>query len=210
MAREVSPAHALAKSRGMLTQEDVDHLIDLASRLSKIRPVKVVDLGAASGNKVLAILEGRPSRVTVMTIDPDTDELDWAGLAVKNVGRERDWVGTVGPYAVIPPHLAGQKVDLLLVDGDRCGSLKQVLDTWLPLLRDGGVLWVHDYKTYRGNHKVQETVDKYAFKGSVLDVRTVGLGWSANVTESKVEPVERLKRIEKTREKKSDTPRFRR
>ena len=133
------PAHGLAESRRMITPEDVDHIRELASRL----PSKgiVVDLGTGSGTALLAVLAERNDDVHIHSYDLD---VQWGQAVVKNVERVGDVTFHQEDIFAVETIGKTPEIDLLLIDllPDRTGD---ILDKWIPLVRPGGLVWVHDY-----------------------------------------------------------------
>lgn len=190
------PAHALAASRRMLVREDVDLIRELVKdRLKSSTPpahmVRVVDLGAGSGTAALAVFaEAPPGRVRVITVDNEAEALDWAGLAVGNIERADDWeriqADAADSSSLLPTTREGPNIDLLLVDAEHAyQAVKDELAAWLPLLREGGLVWVHDYGDPKdfGLHSkvtpgVKRAVNELVRKGELEEIETRGLGWA--------------------------------
>ncbi len=168
-------AHALAKSRGMLKEEDVDlirELVDVAMERLGVGPtvLNVCDLGAESGTKALAVFAAARHNVRVTTIDWDADALGWAGLAVSNIGRKDDWRGVNTESGSVTIG----SVDLLLVDIEHnYDGTKGILETWLPKMKDSGIVWVHDYED-----GVKRAIDDLVDDGQLVKLATRGLGWT--------------------------------
>lgn len=184
------PAHALAASRRMLVKEDIDLIRELVKdRLKTSTPpayrVRVVDLGAGSGTVALAVFaEAPPGRVRVVTVDNEAEALDWAGLAIGNIERADDWERIQADAA--DSSSCGLDFDLLLVDAEHTyQAVKDELATWLPTLREGGLVWVHDYGDPKdfGLHSkvtpgVKRAVNELVRKGELEEIETRGLGWA--------------------------------
>lgn len=179
------PAHALAASRRMLVREDVDLIRELVGRLPTIRKVFVVDLGAGSGTTALAVFAERAERVKVSTIDIDSEALRWAAVAVENIGRLEDWEGFQGE-ADKGPEADWPRVDLLLLDADHSyQAVKRDLVAWLPSVKRGGLVWVHDYGDpadfglrSKATPGVKRAVDEFVRKGDFKETKVRGLGWA--------------------------------
>lgn len=139
-------AHKIAESRGLLTAEDVDLIRELARQLPA--PAEVVDLGVGGGTSALAVLvEARPGDVFVTSYDIDEQNLHWAGVAMRNEGREDDWAGHLRPSLDGVRDFADGTLDLILLDtSHEYDDTVAELAAWLPKLRDGvGLMWCHDY-----------------------------------------------------------------
>lgn len=192
------PAHALAASRRMLVKEDVDLIRSLVQdRLKEVTRtqnapsayrVRVVDLGAGSGTAALAVFaEAPPGRVRVLTVDNEDEALNWAELAVGNIERADDWERITADAADSSSYGGdGPAIDLLLVDAEHTyQGVKDELAAWLPMLRDGGLVWVHDYGDPKdfGLHSkmttgVKRAVNELVRKGELEEIETRGLGWA--------------------------------
>ena len=182
------PAHALAASRRFLVAEDVNLIRELVRRLRKQEPrrvLQVVDIGAGSGTTALSVFAEASDRVLVRTIDHDAQALAYSKLAVSNIGRLRDWRGFVGDSARSIFERGGQDIDLLLVDAEH--TYKAVLAdlaAWLPLLRDSGFVWIHDYGDslqalgVRTSPGVKRAVNELVRKRELSVVKIAGLGWA--------------------------------
>ncbi|KKM11490.1 hypothetical protein LCGC14_1720870 [marine sediment metagenome] len=183
------PAHALAATRQFLVAQDVDLIRELIRRLREQEPqrvLQVVDIGAGSGTTALSVFAEVPDKVLVRTVDHDAQALAYSKLAVSNIGRLRDWRGFVGDSARAIFERGGQDIDLLLVDAEH--TYKAVLAdlaAWLPLLRDSGFVWIHDY----GNPKdfgvpvvasrgVKRAITEMLRKHELTAVEIAGLGWA--------------------------------
>lgn len=116
----------------------------------------VINIGAGAGTSGLAFMESRPDLilVTVDTHDADSpfgclyaerQTMVEAGLG--DAGRWRQIHGDskeVGRYWMDWPHAL--HVDLVFIDGDHSyEGCKGDIDAWVPNLKPGGYLLIHDY-----------------------------------------------------------------
>lgn len=183
------PAHALAASRQMLVAEDVDLIRELVRRLREQEPrrvLQVVDIGAGSGTTALSVFAEVSDKILVRTVDHDAQALAWSKLVVSNIGRLRDWRGFVGDSARAIFERGGQDIDLLLVDAEH--TYKAVLAdlaVWLPLLRDSGFVWIHDYGDpmlyglgVRPSRGVKRAINELVRKQELSVVKVAGIGWA--------------------------------
>ena len=180
------PAHALAASRNFLCSEDVDVIHRLATELPADRYITVIDLGAGAGTTALAVMEKRAARVMIISVDTDTAALNWAGLAVKNVGRSKDWHAIPLSAEATAEWYKGEPPALLLHDaGHTRAAIDRDLRAWLPKLPAGTPVWVHDYgvapdaskipgETYPG---VTRAVDRLVRDGLLVRDGVTGWGW---------------------------------
>ena len=160
------PAHSLAASRGMLTQEDVDAIGKLVDELPTDRDVTVIDLGLGSGTTALAVFAKRTSRIHVYSVDNRPNEAYWGALAVENIGQKDNHSVLIGDSRGVED--APGNIDLLLVDAiNTAEGVKEELRAWLPLVRGGGFIWVNNWT------EIFDAVE------SLSDVQgdTVGRGW---------------------------------
>lgn len=164
-------AHGLAKSRNLLKVEDVDLIQEIVSKYHEDEFLQVVDLGVGSGTTALSVFCVRQDKVNIYSIDHDEPNLYWSGLAISNIGRFNDWY----------PHLSDTALaevkehDLLLIDADHTyEGVKRDLEHWLPHLRLGGFVWLHDHTPdYPG---VAQAVAEWH---NLEFYKAQGLGWSA-------------------------------
>lgn len=133
-------SYRLSRRRGRLAVGEVDELKRIA-RLLNPEPVAVV-LGAEPGTATLALLESRPD-IMVTSID----------LRVANAERrhaESDGFLNRLTQVQACSWEAAQDwtcaIDLLFVDASHAyESVRKDIAAWLPLVKDGGVVWFHDY-----------------------------------------------------------------
>ncbi len=161
------PAHALAATRGMLTKEDVDAIGKMVGELPTDRDVIVIDLGLGSGTTALAVFAERTSRIHIYSVDNNPDVAYWGALAVENIGQKDNHSVLIGDSRRVQD--APKDVDLLLVDAiNTSEGVTEELLAWLPLLRDGGFVWVNNY------------VDTFDAVESLINLQgdVVGRGWA--------------------------------
>lgn len=164
-----TPAHDLATSRLFLSHEDVD----LIQRLvDKMFGSVVVDLGAGGGTTALAVLTAPfTAHISVVyTVDKDPANLDWARMAVANVGELDRWVPVYGhSWGTFAAH-----PDLLLVDaGHEYNDVTRDLEQWIPRMETGdGYIWFDDYSgEYPG---VTVAVNERIRSGQLLEIERAG------------------------------------
>lgn len=165
----IDAAHKLAISRNFLLVEDVDLIQKHVSLLRRDRVVEIADLGAGSGTTALSVLCIRSKDIRIITYDISQDNLNWARLAVKNIGCLDVWQCECCPSWTYP-----HRVDMLLIDADHSyEGVKKDLDAWLPFLEPGTPVWAHDYlhKDYPG---VKQAIDECT---ELEMLETAGWGW---------------------------------
>lgn len=177
-------ARDLAASRMFLMEDDVLQIQRLVRMLSETLPPNVVDLGAGSGTTSLSVLDEREDAL-ITTFDISPANIEWARLAVLNAYPGCDWSGIVSDAALAARQYT-RLVDLLLHDASHEREhVEADLRAWLPLVRTGGLIWVHDYGDppeawgQPSSPGVKEAVDLLVAEGEIvpLDQRTVGMGW---------------------------------
>lgn len=151
------PAHRLAATRRFLLAEDVDLIQSVVPREGT---PTVVDLGSGSGTTALAVLDVNPDAI-IVSIDSDVANRDWAEANVDAhypdanvtwmVGKASDPWADLGGWDIARetmdlfgtgPHA---NVDLLLHDaGHSYEDVHGDLSAWLPLLKPGTPVWIHD------------------------------------------------------------------
>ena len=168
-------AHQLAVSRRFLDWDDVDLIRELVSTLPA-GPIKVVDLGAGSGTTASAVYAERPD-ANVWTVDHSAEAVGSAGQFLSNIGVTEGWSGFVGDsveaaalFPTLPP------IDMLMIDtSHEYAPTVAELAAWLPMLRQGGIVWLHDYRgAYPG---VTQAVDEAVARGEIELIAVRGLGW---------------------------------
>lgn len=181
------PAHELAASRRMLVAEDVDLIQMLAGRL-RLMP-SVIDLGAGSGTTALAVLAVRPF-AQITSVDIDQGALDWAEKAV-GIYRDADWLGIRAKSweAAVLRSRFSAPVDLLLVDASHeREDVERDLTAWLPLMRSGGLVWLHDFAPPPSKWRqpaspgVARAILTFTAAGLLEPLEARGLGWAGTYT----------------------------
>lgn len=142
----IEEAKGLAKSRGMATEADIDLLAEALGTF-KERPPSVVLIGAGSGTFTLAIFGAAPMAY-LSTVDHSEEAgLYWERKVLENVkygGNRHKQIFSRSEAA--GKGWKGDKIDLLLVDGDHSyEGVVRDLNAWLPHVRDGGLVFLHDY-----------------------------------------------------------------
>ena len=122
-----------------------------------------INIGAGAGTSALALLEGHP-QLRVVSIDYDPLRLRDEKTAVYDAGFN-------GRLAQICNDSAEEgrswtlPVDLVFIDGDHTyDHVKADLQSWMPHIRDGGILCGHDYGW-----------DKWDGVKQAFDEETIGL-----------------------------------
>lgn len=132
------PAHEIAAVKGTMSSGEVDNLIGIARGLPAGN-VLVYDLGSGVGTTALCVMQGRQSAIEIVSIDNREQEIYWAGVAMKNIGREADWHGISGDVldkGLIPT----RPIDLLIIDVDDV-NVDDIFKLWRPAMSLNGVVW---------------------------------------------------------------------
>ena len=194
MTNRDDPAFALARARKFLTEDDVE-VIERLTREAQIeagpRPIFIVDLGAGSGTTALAVFCAEPSAI-VAAFDIDRTAAQWAMLNVRGNFPDVTYLSYIS-RADQGTHLVdAETIDLLLHDaGHEREDVLRDVRAWLPRLRSGAAVWVHDYAPapWQDEHYpgVKEAVEELIASGDLEFVETSGLGWVGCVPEREAE-----------------------
>lgn len=174
-----SYARQLAKSRQFLRVEDVDLIQEILKEFPEEYIIEVVELGAGSGTTTCALMEGRPTRMRLTTVDTSSENLDWA---VRNV--EASGLGKSGGVEwTLENQLswsAARYCNFLLVDaGHDYEDVKRDIDAWIPAMPRFAEVWFHDYshEDYPG---VRRAVDEAVASGKLQMRKDAGWGvWTS-------------------------------
>lgn len=155
----------LVKAFGFLYPEEAELLEETARDLKK--DAVVVNIGAGAGTSALAIIEQRNDLAkTTYTIDLRDDDNPFGGHM-----NERNAFRNAGMLELLPNQIkgdskkigkewSGQKVDLLIIDGDHSteGCLGDI-KSWEPNLKSTALVLIHDYQAEKWP-AVKNVVDK--------------------------------------------------
>jgi len=185
-------AHALAESRGFLTEQDVNCIRRLAKHLPKDNAL-VADIGAGAGTTALAVFaEREPGTVRIVSIDNNEVELSWMQQAVANIGRTGDHRAILGDAVALASEVPDGELDLLLIDISY--GVEAIARAWLPKLKQGGIIWMHDYGDPRkfgidqdAVVEPKQTADALEAEGLIVQGAARGLGWRGRVPREKAE-----------------------
>lgn len=162
----------------MLDWEDVALIREMVATLGP-DPVRIIDLGAGSGTTAGAIYAERPDAY-VWTIDIVQESVDWAGLFLSRIiGVGGQWHGWAEDSVKAALSFEDGSLDMVLIDTthEYEGTVKE-LEAWLPKLKNGGLLWCHDYRgVYPG---VTRAVDEFEVAGLIEMIDIRGLGWGGH------------------------------
>lgn len=154
---------ALEQSRafGFLSEEEVRFLHKLPTLIERENPV-AINIGAGVGTSGLALLESRPD-LTLFTIDIEGGISPLGGLGNEkylfdNAGvpesRYRHIIGDsaeAGRYWGDPDPTDEPKADIVFIDGGHLFAQALAdIEAWLPRIRDGGIMALHDYVPEEG------------------------------------------------------------
>lgn len=169
-------AHALAASRRFLVKADVDLIMEAVRTLPVDRPVLVADLGAGSGTTALSVFCARSENITVITVDHDPVALASTRQCMTNAGFVANWLGVERKTADDPGIIRPESLDMLMVDADHeYEAVRADLTTWLPLVRPGAPVWLHDATDlYPGT---VQAIDEAVAAGLLAPVKAAGWGW---------------------------------
>lgn len=157
-----------------LSHNEIDFLKALANNLPP-DPI-VVNIGAGCGTGALALLESRGD-LQLVTIDIQRESSPYGCLAGEESELRKSGVDFVRRYGQIEGDSKSvpwdrPAVDMVFVDGDHtyAGCAGDIY-AWLPRLKRGGILALHDYhkrpdrKPHQGVDRAVDDllVDKYKF-----------------------------------------------
>jgi len=149
-AMRISIAH------GMLAEAEIEALAVIVSTLPE-NPVAVV-LGSGPGTASITMLSTRPD-IKVISIDVDDAQTERQHAKNLNCLSRLEQIRDNSHYMVWDNP---QQIDLLFVDACHAYSCVKADNMyWLPFLKEGGVVWFHDYGTEDGMWaQVKQAVDE--------------------------------------------------
>lgn len=138
---------------GYLFVDEVAALKALAQGLPNDYPT-VVNIGAGAGTSGLAFVESRPD-LTLYTVDIQDESspfgcLQGERLVFESAGLSHlagvQWHQIHGNSVDVGLRWDGEPVDMVFIDGDHSHEgCKADIQAWIPNLKAGGILAVHDY-----------------------------------------------------------------
>lgn len=147
-------AERISAQHGFLSLDEVAALKELASSLPGRAP-KVVNIGAGVGTSAVALLESRRD-LRLWSIDKQRDLHPWgsqeaeqnAVLAAKLYSqRFRQVAGSSERVGAEWEAQGGPMLDMLFIDGGHSyEQAKADILAWLPHVRTGGIVALHDYE----------------------------------------------------------------
>jgi len=151
MVEDEYTAHDVVDWTGYLFHTEVDALQDWARSLPA-DPV-VVNIGAGNGTSGLAFLQARDD-LFLWTIEKQREsspfgclEGEWAVLEKAGLWPCRRYGYLHGDSAAEGRNWKEGSIDLVFVDADHSyAGCKADIEAWLPHIKPGGLLIVHDYK----------------------------------------------------------------
>lgn len=144
----MSFANDLAVGFGYITVKELNAIQQVAALLPP-DPV-CVNIGSGAGTSVIAVLEARrDAKVIDVDIDPDNGIVQINEAGYLNSGRYERIVSD--SKLVKWPYLC----DYLFIDGDHTDpGIRGDLAVWLPRVRKGGYVLIHDYWPYPPDHEL--------------------------------------------------------
>lgn len=147
----VHNSESLRKAFGYMFPAELPFLKSLPAMIEN-SPCCVVNIGAGSGTSGLAFLESRED-LLLYTIDIQVEDSPFGCLyaelqVCKAAGYDlgERWYQVYGDSKEVAKNWWGE-IDLVFIDGDHEyeGCAGDILG-WLPHIRPGGIMAVHDYK----------------------------------------------------------------
>jgi predicted O-methyltransferase YrrM len=145
----MSKAQTVRDAYGFLKQEEFDALKELAQGCQI-----VINIGAGVGTTGLLFREVCGDDAQIFTVDISE------GSPTGGLQNEREAFAREGEPTKIPEQILGDsaevgrswegpKADLVSVDGDHSeAQCRADIESWLPHLKPGGIMWFHDYIEY--------------------------------------------------------------
>ncbi len=127
----------------------------------------VVNIGAGGGTSGLLFLETRDD-LTLNTVDIQKESSPYGCLEGERLVLEKAGIDKMryrqihGDSKEVCKTWIGKQADLVFIDGNHTyEGCKGDIEGWLPLLKTGGILAIHDYgKTEKAYPGVDESVDE--------------------------------------------------
>lgn len=144
-------AKKLAKAFGYLYQDELEALLYFMSLLPP-NPV-VVNIGAGAGTSGLLFLESRDDSI-VHTVDMTNKSSPYGSLESERVAVKNAGLGFLSGARWFQHHGDSKEIgktwttplDMVFIDGDHTyEGCKGDLDIWVPHVKKGGIVAVHDY-----------------------------------------------------------------
>lgn len=148
-------AYDIARGIGYLTIAEVDCIKDIVRRLPP--GALCVNIGSGAGTSVIALLEERRD-ISVTDIDLDLSHgesqlRDENLIDAANLYRVQGDSKEIGASWSLP-------IDYLFVDGDHSeAGIRGDLAAWLPHVKVGGYVLIHDYAPYPASHALAGRLD---------------------------------------------------
>jgi len=150
---------------GYIKQDEAEFLTELCKSLPE-NPF-VVNIGAGAGTSALIFLESRPD-LTSCTVDIQKEsspygclEGEMNALVKTNIDLSRH-EQVHGDSIAVGKAWAGKSPDMVFIDGNHTyEGCKGDIEAWLPVLKKGGILAIHDYeKTEKEYPGVNDSVNE--------------------------------------------------
>lgn len=147
---------SLSKTHGLFSIPEIKALKRIIRTLPKHSTAVVV--GAGPGTMTMAILEARDD-ITVHSVDNVTAKSEKAHAIA---GGHGDRLYQIKGDSREVGLAWGAPIDILLIDAwHTYESVKGDTSAWLPHLKDGGIVWFHDYGTSNSMYlDVKRAVDE--------------------------------------------------
>ena len=140
--KQLDKLKQLAAGIGYLYADELQAIIDVAEALPA-NPL-CVNIGSGAGTSVLAVMLTRSDAVMYdIDITPDNGV---AQMREFGLADSANWHRLMGDSKTVTLPIVAE-LDYLFIDGDHSDAgLRGDLRQWLPLVKRGGVVLIHDYE----------------------------------------------------------------
>lgn len=186
--RPESPLGIARRAQALRAVQKVGELQQLVGLVQQAKPRVVVEIGSDVGGSLYALCRASPADALVVSVDLPHGADFWLLPMMRNRARPGQQVEMIrgasdasATLVALTELLDGRPVDVLFIDGDH-DLVASDWNTYLPFVRDGGIVALHDimegdnsgsvpafWQTIKENYRSQELI-------SAADDTFVGCG----------------------------------